>query len=372
MGQFGAFVKKEFYHILRDRRTLLILLGMPIVQILLFGFAITTEVKNTRVAVFDPTPDVETRRITERLDASEYFTVTERLTSPEDINDIFKYGRIGLVVVFSDNFGNDFSSGTGGAGECPIQLLAAGTDPNQALMLTGYASGIIASYAQEIAQQHRAPMRIVPEVRMLYNPQGKSAYNFVPGVMGLILMIICAMMTAVAIVREKETGTMEVLLASPVRPVYIILSKTVPYFALSMANLTTILLMSVFVLGVPIAGSLGLLIFISLLFIFTVLSLGLLISTLVNSQVAALLASGMALLLPTILLSGLIFPIESMPDVLQWISSVVPARWYIAAVKKVMIQGVGVQFVLMEIGILAGMAAILLAVSLKKFKTRLC
>ncbi len=371
MGQFGAFVKKEFYHILRDRRTLLILLGMPIVQILLFGFAITTEVKNTQVAVFDPAPSVETRRITERIDASGYFTVAERLTSPEQINDIFKTGRIGLVVVFSDGFGNDVS-GTGGAGECAIQLIADGTDPNQALMLTGYASSIIASYAQEVAQLHNVPMRIVPEVRMLYNPQGKSAYNFVPGVMGLILMIICAMMTAVAIVREKETGTMEVLLASPVRPVYIMFSKTVPYFVLSMANLTTILLMSVFVLGVPIAGNLVLLISISLLFIFTVLALGLLISTLVNSQVAALLASGMALLLPTILLSGLIFPIESMPDVLQWISSVVPARWYIAAVKKVMIQGVGVQFVLREIGILAGMAAILFAVSLKKFKTRLC
>ena len=368
MGQFGAFVKKEFYHILRDRRTLLILLGMPIVQILLFGFAITTEVKNTKVAVFDPTPGVETRRITERIDASSYFTVVERLTSPQQINDIFKYGRIGLVVVFSDDFGSDFSSSTGGAA---IQLIADGTDPNQALMLTGYANGIIASYAQELAQLHDVPMRIVPEVRMLYNPQGKSAYNFVPGVMGLILMIICAMMTAVAIVREKETGTMEVLLASPVRPVYIMLSKTVPYFALSMANLTTILLMSVFVLGVPIAGNLVLLISISLLFIFTVLALGLLISTLVNSQVAALLASGMALLLPTILLSGLIFPIESMPDVLQWISSVVPARWYIAAVKKVMIQGVGGPFVLREIGILVGMAAILFAVSLKKFKKRL-
>ena len=368
MRQFSAFVKKEFLHILRDRRTLLILLGMPVAQILLFGFAITTEVKNTQVAVFDPTPSVETRRITERIDASSYFSVARRLTSPEQINDIFKYGRIGLVVVFSDNFAGDL---LGGTGEAAIRLIADGTDPNQAMMLTNYASGIIASYGQELAGQSGVPMQIVPEVKMLYNPQGRSAYNFVPGVMGLILMLICAMMTAIAIVREKESGTMEVLLASPVRPIYIILSKAVPYFVLSIANLATILLLSVFVLGVPIAGSLVWLTVISMIFILAALALGLLISTLVSTQLAAMLASGMGLMMPTMLLSGLIFPIESMPGVLQGLSCVVPARWYIEAVKKVMIQGAEVQFVLREMAILGGMALVFVAVSLRKFKTRL-
>ncbi len=369
MRQFLAFVKKEFRHILRDRRTLLILLGMPIAQILLFGFAITTEVKNTRVAVFDPTPSVETRRITERIDASSYFTVAEWLTSPEQINDIFKYGRIGLVLVFSDNFENDLLNSSG---EAAIQLIADGTDPNQALMLTGYATGILTSYQQELLTESGIAMQIVPEVKMLYNPQGKSAYNFVPGVMGLILMIICAMMTAIAIVREKEMGTMEVLLASPVQPLYIILSKAVPYFVLSIANLATILLLSVFVLGVPIAGSLVWLTVVSMIFIVAALALGLLISTLVSTQMAAMLASGMGLMMPTMLLSGLIFPIESMPGVLQGLSCVVPARWYIEAVKKVMIQGVEIQFVLREIAVLLGMALVFIAVSLKKFKTRLC
>ncbi len=368
MRQFAAFVKKEFRHILRDRRTLLILLGMPIAQILLFGFAITTEVKNTRVAVFDPTPSVETRRITERIDASSYFTVVERLTSPDQINDIFKYGRVGLVVVFSDDFGNDLLNGSG---EAAIQLIADGTDPNQAMMLTGYATGILTYYQQELAAAASVPMQIVPEVKMLYNPQGKSAYNFVPGVMGLILMIICAMMTAIAIVREKETGTMEVLLVSPVRPLYIVLSKAVPYFVLSIANLATILLLAVFVLGVPIAGSLAWLTVVSMIFIVAALALGLLISTLVSTQMAAMLASGMGLMMPTMLLSGLIFPIESMPGILQGLSCVVPARWYIEAVKKVMIQGVEVQFVLREIAILLGMALVFVAVSLRKFKTRL-
>jgi ABC-2 type transport system permease protein len=366
MTQFLAFVKKEFRHILRDRRTLLILLGMPIVQILLFGFAITTEVKNTRVAVFDPTPSVETRRIIERIDASEYFTVAERLTSPDGINDIFKSGRIGLVIVFSDRFADNLPSG-----EAAIQLIADGTDPNQAIMLTNYATGVLNSYRQELLAERGGGMRIVSAVRMLYNPQGRSAYNFVPGVMGLILMLICAMMTAIAIVREKETGTMEVLLVSPVRPLYIILSKAVPYFVLSIANLATILLLAVFVLGVPIAGSLVWLVIISMLFIFTALALGLLISTLVGTQMAAMLASGMGLMMPTMLLSGLIFPIDSMPHVLQWLSAIVPARWYIEAIRKVMTQGVEVQFVVREVAILGSMALVLVAASLRNFKTRL-
>jgi ABC-2 type transport system permease protein len=345
MRQFSAFVIKEFRHILRDRRTLLILLGMPVAQILLFGFAITTEVKNTRVAVWDSAPTEATRRIIDRIDASAYFTVDQYLTSPDRIDEVFKTGRAGLVMVFD--------------GADNIQLLADATDPNQALMITNYAAGIISPPVEGVS------------IRMLYNPQGKSAYNFVPGVMGLILMLICAMMTAIAIVREKETGTMEVLLASPIRPIYIIVAKTVPYFVLSIANLVTILLLAVFVLGVPVSGSLVWLIAVSMIFIIAALALGLLISTLVSSQMAAMLASGMGLIMPTMLLSGLIFPIESMPRVLQWASCVVPARWYIDAVRRVMIQGVEVRFVWLDIAILSAMALVFIAVALRKFKTRL-
>lgn len=367
MKQFAAFVRKEFYHIFRDKRTMLILLGMPIVQILLFGFAITTEVRNTRVAVFDASRDAVTRQIVERIDASPYFAVTRNLTEPSDINDVFKSGRVNLVVVFGEHFADNLLS----SGEASVQLIADGTDPNQAATLTGYASGILSSFVQEFSKGQNIPMTIVPTVRMLYNPQMKSAYNFVPGVMGLILMLICAMMTSIAIVREKETGTMEVLLASPMRPIYIILAKAVPYFVLSFVNLITIVLLSVFVLGVPIAGSLFWLAVVSVLFIFVGLSLGLFISTIVNSQMAAMLVSGMGLMMPVMLLSGLIFPIESMPRILQWISAVIPARWYIAAVKKIMIQGVEIRYVAKELSIIAVMAAGLIALSLKKFKTRL-
>lgn len=346
---------------------MLILLGIPVVQMLLFGFAITTEVKDVQVAVFDPSKDVATRQIIEKFRASSYFDFVEELTDVDEINDIFKYGKINLVIVFSDNFAENLMR----TGDASVQLITDGTEPNQASMITGYASNILASYQQSLSEQGKTPFRIVPEIKMLFNPQSESAYNFVPGVMGMILMLICAMMTSIAIVREKETGTMEVLLASPMRPIFIILAKAVPYFVLSILNLITILLLSVFVLGVPVAGNIFSLMFISLVFIFLALSLGLLISTLVDTQMAAILASGMGLMMPTMILSGLVFPIESMPAVLQWISAIVPARWYIEAIRKIMIQGVGIEFVMREFGILAVMTCFLLLLSLKKFKTRL-
>ena len=367
MKQFITFVKKEFDHIFRDKRTILILLVMPVVQILLFGFAITTEVKNTQTAVFDPSKDAATKLIAERFRASEYFTIAEELTTPDQINDVFKRGKINLVVVFSENFADNLLKN----GEAAVQLITDGTDPNQASMLTGYASGILSSYQQELMEQHNAPFRIVPEIKMLYNPQSKSAYNFVPGVMGMVLMLICAMMTSIAIVREKETGTMEILLSSPMRPIYIILAKAVPYFVLTVVNLATILVLSVYVLDVPVAGNLFWLALISLMFIFVGLALGLFISTLVNTQMAAMLASGMGLMMPVMLLSGMMFPVESMPRALQWISAIVPARWYIEAVKKIMIQGVEARFIVKELVIIGTMAVGFVILALRNFKTRL-
>jgi ABC-2 type transport system permease protein len=362
-----SFIKKEFYHIFRDRRTMLILIGMPVVQIILFGFAITTEVKNTQVAVLDPSNDISTRRIIQQVDASPYFSVKRMLDKPEEIDEVFKRSEVALVMAFSEHFNESLMH----SGEAAIQLLADATDPNQATMATNYAANIIDSHQREWMREYPVPAPIRPEIRMLYNPEMKGAYNFVPGVMGMILMLICAMMTSVAIVREKETGTMEVLLASPIKPIYIILAKMTPYFLISWFNLITILLLSVFVLGVPVSGSLFWLNLLSLLFIVVALSLGLLISTLVQTQVAAILASGMGLMMPVVLLSGMMFPIESMPEILQVFTGVIPARWYIAAVKKLMIEGVPAVHILKEMAILAGMASVIITVSLNKFKIRL-
>lgn len=367
MKQFSSFVRKEFYHIFRDKRTVMILLIMPVLQIILFGFAITTEVKNVRMAVFAPSKDISTEGIINQLQESKYFTLVEELQGSGDIQRIFREGKANLVVVFSENFHDNMLH----TGESSIQLIADATDPNQALMLTNYAASIISGYGMEIMNEANMPLQIIPEIKMLNNPQMKDAYNFVPGVMGLILMLICAMMTSISIVREKETGTMEILLASPMKPIYIILSKTTPYFTLSIVNLATILLLSVYVLGIPVAGNLFLLIFISLLFILVALSIGLLISTIVDKQLAAMLISGMGLMMPTMLLSGMIFPVESMPVFLQWISCALPVRWYIEAVRKLMIQGVDAVYVLKEIVILSGMALFVLSASLKKFSIRL-
>ncbi|MDO4163414.1 MAG: ABC transporter permease [Bacteroides sp.] len=369
MKQFLSFVRKEFYHIFRDRRTMLILLVLPIVMIILFGFAITTEVKNTQVAIFDPSKDVATQRIRDMFQANEYFQVVEELSDPRQINEVLKKGEINLVLVFSENFADNMIH----TGEATIQLLADGTEPNQASMRVGYAQNILAAYQRELAQGSTPgkSFQVIPEIRMLYNPQQKSEFNFVPGVIGMMLLLICAMMSSIAIVREKEMGTMEVLLASPLPSVYIILAKLVPYFTISCVNLTTILLLATFLMHVPIAGSLVALVGISLLYILVALSLGLLISTLVNSQMAAMLLSGLVLMMPTMLLSGMLFPIESMPTWLQGLSVIIPARWFIDAVRRLMIQGVEVQYVLREALVLIVMTALLLSVALKKFKIRL-
>ncbi len=368
MKQFLAFVKKEFYHIFRDTRTMLILLGMPIVQIILFGFAITTEVKNIRVAVYDLSKDMTTTQIIQRIGANPYFTLVADLSSPDQIDELMKSGKISMAILFD----TDFHANLLHTGEAAVQLIVDATDPNQATTMTNYVTSILAQYQQEAATGSSGGGLVInAQTRMLYNPQMEGAYNFVPGVMGLILMLICAMMTSIAIVREKEKGSMEVLLASPVKPIFIIISKAVPYFILSVVNLITVLLLSVFVLKVPVAGSLVLILLGSFLFILVALLLGLLISNVVETQVAAMLISGMGLMMPTMLLSGMMFPIESMPAILQWISTVIPARWYIEMIRKLMIQGVEGIYVVKEFLILSVMALVLLVVSLKTFKIRL-
>ncbi len=362
MDQFKSFVKKEFLQISRDRRTLLILLVMPLALVLILGYAIKTELDDARVAVFDPSGDVETLRIKEHFRVSPHFSLVGELGSRREITDAFRHDDVGVVVVFCDNFADRLRRGGDGAA---IQLIVDGTDPNRAAMLASYAMGVV-----QAGCVGGLP-GVAVETRMLYNPQMESSFNFVPGVMGLVLMLICAMMTSVAIVREKETGTMEVLLASPMKPACIMLSKMSPYFVLSVVNIATILMLAVGVMGVPLRGSVWWLAAVSVLFIFVALALGLLISTLVDRQMSALLVSGIGLMMPTLVFSGLLFPLESMPSALRWVSDFVPARWYISAVRKIMIEGVGFEHFANEMGIIALMAAVLMAAAVKKFKVRL-
>ncbi|WP_300704921.1 ABC transporter permease [uncultured Alistipes sp.] len=369
MKQFFSFVGKEFRHIFRDRRTMLILLAMPVVLIILFGFAITTEVNHVRLAVYAPSNDELTRRITERFSANDYFDIVETVRDPKQIDALFRRNRIDAVLLFGHDFQNDLMH----TGQGTARLIVDGSEPNSASMMTTYAENILAGYRAELAAENATSLSptILPQVKLLYNPQMKSAYSFVPGVMGLILILICAMMTSISIVREKERGSMEVLLVSPVRPIAIILAKVVPYFCISTVNLISILLLTVYVLKVPIEGSLFWLSLLSLVYIFVALAMGLLISSLVATQVTAMIASGLLLMLPVMVLSGMIFPIENMPGILQALSTIVPARWYVAGIKKIMIEGLPVSYVLKELGILSLMALLLITASLKTFKNRL-
>lgn len=364
---FIAFVRKEFFHILRDRRTLFILLGMPIVQIIIFGFALTNEVKNAKFAVLDQSADVATRTLTDQLDASRYFDLAASVGSYREIEQLFRRGKVKLVVVFPPSFNSDLLH----FNTAQVQLVADASDPNTATTLAGYATTIIKDYQSALLHGRKLPYTINTTARMLYNPQLKGAYSFVPGVMAMVLMLVCTMMTAITIVREKETGTMEIMLVSPVQPLNIIIAKAVPYLLLSIVNITTILLLSVFVLDVPIKGSILLLMSEAILFTLTCLSFGLLISSVTDSQQTAMFISLVGMFLPTVMLSGFMFPIENMPLPLRIISNAVPAKWFYSIVKSVMIKGSGFGNVMKETAILAVMTVLLLALSIKKFKIRL-
>ena len=348
MDIFFAFVIKEAKHILRDKRTMLILFGMPVVLMLLFGFAITTDVKNVRTVVVCSEMSPRTQQAVERLSQSEYFIITQTVNTPHEAEQLIRNQKADMALVFAQDHG--------------VQIMVDGCDPNMAQQWTTYAQQTLAPANSSLFTLHAS---------LLYNPQMRSAYNFVPAIMGMLLMLICAMMTSISIVREKERDTMEVLLVSPVKPLMVIIAKAVPYLVMAFAILITILLMARFVLEVPLAGSLFWIIIVSLIYILLALSLGLLISNVAQTQLVALLLSAMVLLMPVVMLSGMLFPIESMPAVLQWISAVVPPRYYIQAMRKLMIMGVGIREVAQEVAILSGMTILLLTIALKKFKQRL-
>lgn len=367
MKQLILFIKKEFKHVFRDNKTLLMLFGLPIAQIILFGFALTNEIKNSKIVICDYSQDVSSIQITERISNSRNFEIKKTIVDRKQIEESFKEGDIKLVVVFPANFHRDLNH----FNKAQIQVIADASDPNTATTLTGYINSIVSAYQQEINTTSDGSLKIIPEIRMLYNPELKGATNFVPGVMALVLLLVCVLMTSVSIVKEKEKGTMELLLVSPMNPFIVIIAKAIPYFFLSIINLTVILMMSVFLLDMPMNGSVGLLYFVSGILILCALSLGLLISNVTETQQAAMLISLMAMLLPTVMFSGFMFPLENMPEPLQWIANIVPSKWYYIIVKSIMIKGLGIMSIWKETLILSFMTLGLLFISFKKFKIRL-
>jgi ABC-2 type transport system permease protein len=368
MNRFLAFIKKEFRHILRDRRTLLILFGMPVTQVLLFGFVLSTEIKDASIAILDPSKDAESVALTNKLLSSGYFRLEKNLDSPDELDAAFRTGRIKMALVFPPDF-------AGALGESStVQIIGDASDPNTATTLINYANAIIADYQREKAEDgaitHNSYL-ITTETRMRYNPEQKGVFNFVPGVMTLILMLVSAMMTSITIAREKELGTMEVLLVSPLRPIQIILGKTAPYLVLTLLNAAVIVLLGLFVFGMPMRGSVLLLAAECVLYMFVALSLGIFISTRAKDQMSAMFMSALGLMMPTMLLSGFIFPRESMPQALQMIGNVIPATHFNPIVKGIMIKGVGLESLWKHTLVLGGMAVVFLVLSLRNFKDRL-
>ncbi|HEY4209553.1 MAG TPA: ABC transporter permease [Puia sp.] len=367
MKQLTTFIRKEFLHVFRDKKTLLMLFGLPIAQIVLFGFALSNEIKNSRIAVTDYSKDPVTTQLIDKISSSNYFDIQRNLNSAQQIEAAFKKGDIRMAVIFPANFSTDLTR----TGKATIQVIADASDPNLATTITNYITRIVSDYNTQSALTAGLPLQIVPEVQMLYNPELRGAPNFVPGVMALVLMLVCTMMTSVAIVKEKELGTMEILLVSPFKPIYIIISKLTPNLLISIVNLFVILVLSAVFLDLHVKGSTILLVFDSILFILTSLSIGLLLSINAKTQQSAMMASLMGMMLPTMLLTGFLFPIENMPWPMQVLSNLVPSRWYFIIVKRVMLKGMGLGAVWKETSILAGMCLFLFAISLKKFKIRL-
>lgn len=367
MKQLLPFIRKEFLHVFRDRRVLLILFGMPVVQVMLFGFALSNEIKNTQIALFDQDKTAASQKLTQKIHENRYFDIAENLTSDKQFEESFKSGDVRLIV----NIPNGFSKNMNNGQKTEIQLIADGTDINLANQISGYLGNIVQSFYRENQISMPQTYTVQPEVKMFYNPQLKGAPNFVPGVMAMVMLIICVMMTSIAIVKEKETGTMEILLVSPMKPIYIIISKAVPYFTLSVLILTSILILSVTLLDLPVNGSLLLLYFVSFIYIMTSLFLGILISIQAKTQQQAMLMSLMGMMMPTLLLSGYMFPIENMPKPLQILSNIVPATWYYKMIKNIMIKGTGLEIIWRQLLILTAMMLFLFTVSMRKFKKRL-
>lgn len=367
MRKLLSFTRKEFYHILRDPLTLLIMFALPLMLMAILGYAVSTEIRNIPFVILDQSQSNDSRALVENLTGNAYFKLVKSVDTPQDVENAFKKGECSMAIIIPSNFGDEAIR----MGVSDIQVMVDASDPNQAATMENYLQGEVMAFQQSKAKAMGQGAAINIDVKMLYNPQMLSTYSIVPGLSGIVLLLVCTFMTSISIVREKEFGTMENLLVSPIKPRVIIFAKTIPYLVVSIIDVILILLLSNLVMGVPINGSVSLLMFLSLVYIFTALALGMLISTITDTQQAAIITAGVGLMLPSLLLSGLIFPVESMPKILQWVSCLVPARWYIDALRDVMIKGLGFTAIWKQFAILLLMCVLLMVVCVKKFKNRL-
>lgn len=364
MKRFLGFVKKEFYHILRDTRTMLILFVLPITLVIIFGYALNNDLKNVPIAILDQSKDAASIQLTNKLLSSGYFVLENNLTTEKDIKKVFEEGKVRMVIVFPSNFSNNLAHQK----LTTIQLISDATDINTATSISGYALNIIADFNYLNYSPSGEVTKLSIRPRMIFNQRLSSVYLYIPGTIALVMMIISAMLTSVTLAREKETGTMELLSISPIRPLMMVVGKVIPYLFLSVINCFIIVLMGIFIFGLPFKGSILLFVIECVLFIVTSLSLGILISTMVDTQQEAMYSSLISLMMPTMLLSGFIFPIESMPVVLQYISKIIPATHFITIIKSILIKGSGLSIIWKETGVLIIMTLVLLGISIRKIQ----
>lgn len=367
-----AFVRKEIRHILRDRQTLTVLLLMPLVQVVLFGYALRTDVRSVRLAIVDPTPDYATTALRNRLAANDRFQLVTVSPTLRAVEPLLQGGTVDEAVVFDPEFATRLARGD----RAQVMIIVDASDPNTGSTMQGYAMSVISQYTRAGAPPGAPPgatraVQIVPRIRMRFNPTLESVNLFVPGLIALVLTIVSALMTAISLSREKERGTLEVLLVSPLRPWQIIIGKVIPYIGLGFANVVTALGAAWLVFHVPMRGNLLLLAAESLLYIITSLALGVLIAARTSSQRTAMLGALVGLMMPTMILSGMVVPLASMPDWLQPVSYIVPARWFIVIARGIMLKGVGLRELWKETAVLMGMSLPLLAVSIRSFHVRL-
>jgi ABC-2 type transport system permease protein len=360
-----AILRKEFIHIVRDWRSLLIVILMPLAMIILYGYAITLDMRNIRFAVIDDARSPESREIIRAFSENGFFVLVPTELHRDDIEQSFYRRDVSLVVVIPRDLSSDLRRDRRGR----VQLIIDATDSNVGTFISAYSEQVLAHASARLHGHPRMLFDIAP--RIFYNPDMKSAYFFVPGLVALILMLISALLTSIAITREKETGTMEQILVSPVRPVEIIIGKVAPYIVLGLLNAVVIIVSARLLFDVPIRGDLLLLALLSLIYVFVALSFGLLFSTVAKTQQVAMFMTLMATILPTMMLSGFIFPVASMPDVLRWISRIIPATYYLDIIRGIMLKGIGLRELAMQSAVLTAFGVFLLAVATKRFSVRL-
>ncbi len=364
MKELKAFIRKEFWHILRDKRALLILFAIPVVLVILFGYAISNDIRDAKIAILDNSHDELSIGLTNKLESSGYFIKAVTLYNNKQLQEVFRDGKIKLAIVYPNRFAESYYRDK----KVTIQIIADASDLNSATTLTNYARTIIRDYQQELANSPVPRPLFETTVKMLYNKELASVYMFVPGVLALILMLIAAMMTAVSLAREKETGTMRVITVSPLSPLTIIIGKVIPYILISLIDTLIIIGMSVFIFKMPINGSMIDLSLVCLIFLLASTSLGIMISAFSNTQQIALIISIVLLFLPTVLLSGFIYPIANMPFILQLLCQIFPAKWFIEAIKAVMLKGTGLQDIWLQLTILVGMIVLFVRISIVQFR----